>query len=203
MNILARRQQWTIFICCVVIMFFSITLSAMATPSNKKLGNGNTTYNLRITKMQCVDTPYKRSILHNCTMVHLPNNTVGLNISVEVPIVLSFFQITVKVYYKYTTYRPFMIDWTIELCQALRNRNLNPSTVFVMKVYADSLPEFYYPCPHGNRTYAFFWTLEPSYIPSTLPSGDYRLDVYYQDSTHTTLFAFRIYGSVRKQGLIG
>uniref|UniRef100_A0A182W2I0 Uncharacterized protein n=1 Tax=Anopheles minimus TaxID=112268 RepID=A0A182W2I0_9DIPT len=65
------------------------------------------------------------------------------------------------------------------------------------------MPDFYYPCPHGNRTYATFWMFEPGYIPSTLPSGDYRLDVYFRDATRSVLYAIQMFCSMRKQGLIG
>uniref|UniRef100_A0A182W2I1 MD-2-related lipid-recognition domain-containing protein n=1 Tax=Anopheles minimus TaxID=112268 RepID=A0A182W2I1_9DIPT len=203
MNILSRSAQFTTVVCCVSILLFSIALSLAASRSNKKSGNGNTSYTLRVTKLQCIEAPYKLSHLDYCYMVQLPNGTVGLNVSVHVPIVLNYFEITAKVYYKYTTYRPFMIDWNIELCQADRIGKFSPSTALVMKIMRESIPEFYYSCPHGNRTYATVWMFEPDYIPSTLPSGDYRLDVYFRDSTRSILFALQMFCSMRKQGLIG
>uniref|UniRef100_A0A182MDN7 Uncharacterized protein n=1 Tax=Anopheles culicifacies TaxID=139723 RepID=A0A182MDN7_9DIPT len=153
--------------------------------------------------MHCIDTPYKKSHLIVCEMIKFDNSTVGLNISIAIPIVLNYFELTAKLFYKYTSYRPFMIDWTVELCKAVRSTNLNPSTALVMRVIEETMPEFYYPCPHGNRTYTLIWTFHPAHIPSTLPSGDYRLDIYFRDATRTTLFAIQNFGSVRKQGIIG
>ncbi|XP_053667462.1 uncharacterized protein LOC128717811 [Anopheles marshallii] len=203
MDILARRQQCTTFICCVTIVLLSTTLSFGARQLNRKSGKNNSSYILRVTKMHCIEAPYKRTHLNYCEMVQFSNGTVGLNTSVDIPIVLNYFEVTAKVYYKYTTYRPFMIDWTIELCQVHRNGKFNPSTTIVLQIIKQSLPEFYYPCPHGNRTYTTFWTLEPSYIPSTLPSGDYRLDVHFRDSSRSTLYAAQLFCSMRKQSLIG
>uniref|UniRef100_A0A182LXU9 MD-2-related lipid-recognition domain-containing protein n=1 Tax=Anopheles culicifacies TaxID=139723 RepID=A0A182LXU9_9DIPT len=205
MNILSRSAQCTTFICCVAIVFFSIAFSFAATRSNRKFlkGIGNASHIVRITKMQCIETPYKLSHLNYCYMVQLPNGTVGLNTSLDIPQVLNYLEITAKVYYKYTTYRPFMIDWTIELCQADRIGKFNPSTALVMKFIAGTVPEFYYPCPHGNRTYATFWIFEPSYVPSSLPSGDYRVDIYFRDTSRTVLYAIQMFCSMRKQGLLG
>uniref|UniRef100_A0A182Y6N9 Uncharacterized protein n=1 Tax=Anopheles stephensi TaxID=30069 RepID=A0A182Y6N9_ANOST len=153
--------------------------------------------------MLCVRTPYKYTIVNHCTMEQFPNGTVGLHISVHIPVVMNYIEISAKAYYKYTTYRPFMIDWSIEYCRAARVGNFNPTTAVVMKVVEESMPDFYYPCPHGNRTYTVFWLLPAKFIPESMPSGDYRLDIYYRDSANTIFFALEMYGAVRKQGIIG
>ena len=110
---------------------------------------GTITHNLRISKIICVNTPYKLTHLNYCKMEQLPNGTIALNASIDVPIVLNYLEITTKLFYKYTTYRPFMIDWNIELCQAFRSGGYNPSTALVLKIIEATIPEFYYACPHG------------------------------------------------------
>uniref|UniRef100_A0A182QGQ5 Uncharacterized protein n=1 Tax=Anopheles farauti TaxID=69004 RepID=A0A182QGQ5_9DIPT len=151
----------------------------------------------------CIETPYKYTHLNYCKMEQFENGTIGLNFSVYAPQVINYGVITAKVFYKYTTYRPFMIDWSMEYCQAYRTKKYSPSTAVVMNIVQESVPYLYSPCPHGNRTYNVLWLFEPRYIPETLPSGDYRLDIYIRDSTNTVMFALQVFGSVRKQGLIG
>ena len=106
---------------------------------------------VRITKMLCIEQPYKHSTLQHCEMEQFANGTVGLHISVHIPIVLDYIAVSAKVYYKYTTYRPFMIDWTMEYCRAARVGTFNPTNALIMKVIEESMPDFYYPCPHGVR----------------------------------------------------
>uniref|UniRef100_A0A182QQG3 MD-2-related lipid-recognition domain-containing protein n=1 Tax=Anopheles farauti TaxID=69004 RepID=A0A182QQG3_9DIPT len=205
MNVPSYRHIANIVLFCAVgkLLFLTVMQPQCAAQMNRKSPKGNVSHKLRITSIECIDAPYKLTHLNYCKMVQFPNGTVGLNTSVHIPIVLNYFEVTVKVYYKYTTYRPFMIDWSIELCQAERIGKFNPTTAIVMKIIEDSVPEFYYPCPHGNRTYATFWTFEPSYIPATLPSGNYRLDVFFRDATFSKLYAIRMECVMRRQGLIG
>ncbi|XP_035895975.1 uncharacterized protein LOC118504960 [Anopheles stephensi] len=165
--------------------------------------NNNVSHSLRITMMQCINAPYKESQLHNCKMEQFPNGTVGLNISLTIPKVLNYLGLVVKTYYKYTTYRPFMIDWSIDYCQTARNRNMSPASVVIMKIIQESLPEYSYPCPQGNITYDTFWMFEPRYVLQTLPSGNYRMDIFIKDAADNTLIALQIFGAIRKQGIIG
>uniref|UniRef100_A0A182Y6N8 MD-2-related lipid-recognition domain-containing protein n=2 Tax=Anopheles stephensi TaxID=30069 RepID=A0A182Y6N8_ANOST len=203
---LCRRQTGLLLLYSTVqILFTVLAYSKSLAQTSRKLESGNTStsHTLRITKMQCIDAPYKLALLERCKMEQFANGTVGLNISIHVPTIVNYVEILAKTYYKYTTYRPFMIDWSMEYCQAARVGKFNPSTALVMRIIEESLPQFYYPCPHGNRTYSSFWLLEPKFIPSVLPSGNYRLDVYFRDSAQAVIFAVQVFGVVRKQGLIG
>ncbi|XP_053667460.1 uncharacterized protein LOC128717809 [Anopheles marshallii] len=169
----------------------------------KKTGKSNITHSLRITNIQCVETPYELTYLNYCKMEQLPNNMVALNVSILAPMVLNFIETKIKLFYKYTSYRPFMIDWSIELCQAYRMGRFNPSAILMLKVIEDTAPQYHHPCPHGNRTYIIVWLFNPKFIPETLPSGNYRLDIYLRDTTNKILFAFQMFGAIRKHGLIG
>uniref|UniRef100_A0A9I3FGW7 Uncharacterized protein n=1 Tax=Anopheles epiroticus TaxID=199890 RepID=A0A9I3FGW7_9DIPT len=135
-------------LCFSALLLFSTLPIGTARPKAKvKQRSSNRT--VRITKMQCIDTPYKHSTLKHCAMEQFPNGTVGLHISVDIPIVLNYIAISAKVHYKYVTYQPFMIDWSMEYCRAARVGQLNPTNAVIMKVIEESLPDFYYPCPHG------------------------------------------------------
>uniref|UniRef100_A0A182JHY3 Uncharacterized protein n=1 Tax=Anopheles atroparvus TaxID=41427 RepID=A0A182JHY3_ANOAO len=160
-------------------------------------GDTNATHNSRVTKIQCVDMPYKRTKLNYCLMGTFSNQTNFLNASLDVPMPLNFLLLTTKLFYKYRTYRPFMIDWSVELCQALRapqRRNL--ITNMVIKVIADTLPQFLYKCPHGNRTYTTTWLYPSKFVLTTVPSGEYRLDMRFLHKDEMTLFALQLFLSI-------
>uniref|UniRef100_A0A182NRB4 Uncharacterized protein n=1 Tax=Anopheles dirus TaxID=7168 RepID=A0A182NRB4_9DIPT len=202
MNVPSIRRANIALLCIGLGLVLSVMLSQCVAQLNRKSAKSNVSRRVRFTKAECVGAPYKLSHLNYCNMVQFPNGTIGLNVSVHIPIVLNYFEINAKVFYKYSTYRPFMIDWSIEMCQAIRVGKFNPATAFVMKVAEKSVPEYYHPCPHGNRTYKTFWIIEPSYIPDTLPSGDYRVDIFFRDATFSKLLSVQVYCAIRKQGLI-
>ncbi|XP_053667459.1 uncharacterized protein LOC128717808 [Anopheles marshallii] len=193
----------SLLLFCVFLQVLIAILSHGAKQPVKKIITGNINRTVRVTKMLCINTPYKYTILKQCEMGQFPNGTVGLQISLDVPVVLNYVEINAKGYYKYRTYQPFMVDWTMEYCQAARSGVLNPTNALLMKFVEQTLPDFYYPCPHGNRTYTVFWLLPPKLLPQSLPSGDYRLDIFYRDSSRTDLFALQLYGAVRRLGIIG
>ncbi|XP_053679884.1 uncharacterized protein LOC128730825 [Anopheles nili] len=192
-----------IILLCVSIQFFLTTRAVLNINKKSALGNRTISYSLRMTKILCVDLPYQRTHLNICKMERLSNGTVGLNVSIDVPTSVNYFVIFVKLHYKYTTYRPFMIDWSMEYCQAYRAGKYNPTNAILLNIIAHTVPKYYLPCPHGNRTYSSVWFLNPKLIPSTIPSGDYRLDVSIRDSSNITLFSGQAYGSVRRQGIVG
>uniref|UniRef100_A0A182W2H9 Uncharacterized protein n=1 Tax=Anopheles minimus TaxID=112268 RepID=A0A182W2H9_9DIPT len=172
----------SLLLCCVLTQVFIAILSHGAKQLNKKIAIGNINRTVRVNKMLCINTPYKHTFLKHCEMEQFANGTVGLHISVHIPIVLNYVEVIAKSYYKYTTYQPFLIDWNMEYCQAARVGKFNPSHALVMKIIEETLPDFYYPCPHGNRTYTVFWLLPARLLPQSLPSGNYRLDIFYRDS---------------------
>ncbi|KFB46049.1 AGAP013113-PA-like protein [Anopheles sinensis] len=164
----------------------------------------NATHQLRVTKIQCVDVPYKRTKLNYCRMGTFPNNTVFINASLDVPMPLNYILLSAKLFYKYTAYHPFMVDWNIEICRTLRYPKRQTVIAKVaMKMIIDTLPHFAYNCPHGNRTYSSVWMYPSKFIFKTVPSGDYRLDIRLSDRDEETLFAIQTFMAVRKQGIIG
>uniref|UniRef100_A0A9I3FGL6 Uncharacterized protein n=1 Tax=Anopheles epiroticus TaxID=199890 RepID=A0A9I3FGL6_9DIPT len=138
-----------IFIAMLMQAVLVILLSRSASLYGIRQKKTDVSYVMRITKLQCIDAPYKRTHLNYCKMVQFPNGTVALNTSVTLPMVINYAEIVAKLFYKYKTYRPFMVDWTIEYCQAARKGNLNPTATIMMKIVENSMPDFYYPCPHG------------------------------------------------------
>uniref|UniRef100_A0A1I8JSP4 MD-2-related lipid-recognition domain-containing protein n=1 Tax=Anopheles albimanus TaxID=7167 RepID=A0A1I8JSP4_ANOAL len=157
----------------------------------------------RIVKYQCIGTPYQKTTVHYCNTLRVSNGTTYLNVSIHVPNKLNFINIAVKMYYKYLTYRPFMLDWNLEACHAMRTRRINPIEQVVVKLFEETIPSMYYPCPHGNKTYTILWALDAKYSPKSMPSGDYRIDISFKDRDNVILLAFQAYAAMRRQGLIG
>uniref|UniRef100_A0A240PP81 Uncharacterized protein n=1 Tax=Anopheles christyi TaxID=43041 RepID=A0A240PP81_9DIPT len=205
----AKHLNVTLIFALLQMLLF-ISLSTGVSVLGRQQRKTDISYVMRITKLQCIDAPYKRTHLNHCQMVQFPNGTVALNTSVTIPMVINYAEIVAKVFYRYTTYRPFIIDWSIDYCQAARKGNLNPTAAIMMRIVENSMPDYYYPCPHGVNDAMLrhlgeltLHPFAPSYIPTTLPSGDYRLDIYFRDSTRITLYALQMFASIRKQGLIG
>uniref|UniRef100_A0A182MGV6 MD-2-related lipid-recognition domain-containing protein n=1 Tax=Anopheles culicifacies TaxID=139723 RepID=A0A182MGV6_9DIPT len=203
MDRVTSNTMFLLLFCVCTQVFIAIRSHGAKQQFHKKIATGNINRTVRVTKMVCINTPYKHTFLKNCEMEEFPNGTVGLHISVHIPNVINYVEVIVKAYYKYTTYQPFMIDWNMEYCQAARVGRFNPSHALVMKIIEETLPEFYYPCPHGNRTYTVFWLLPARLLPQSLPSGDYRLDIFYRDSSKTDMFAMQMFAGVRRLGFIG
>uniref|UniRef100_A0A9I3FHB8 Uncharacterized protein n=1 Tax=Anopheles epiroticus TaxID=199890 RepID=A0A9I3FHB8_9DIPT len=149
MGPLSLKQRHCVLLCFILQAFLWSLLVKPTAQLSRKPVRGAVSHQMRITKMQCIHTPYKYTKLHYCYMVQMPNGKVGLNASITISIPINYLGISVKVFYKYTTYRPFMIDWSMEYCQAARKANYNPSTAIIMKVLEETLPDLYYPCPHG------------------------------------------------------
>uniref|UniRef100_A0A240PLN4 Uncharacterized protein n=1 Tax=Anopheles christyi TaxID=43041 RepID=A0A240PLN4_9DIPT len=203
MGTFSHMQRNFVLLCLLAQVFLWPLILQTTAQFNRKAAKNSVSYNLRFNKMRCAHTPYKYTQLHYCFMEQLSNGSVGLNISITIPVEINYLGIQTKLFYKYTTYRPFMIDWSMEYCQAARNGHYSPTTGLMMKIMEETLPDFYYPCPHGNRTYITFWMFEPKYIMQSIPSGDYRMDVFFRDSADENLVAMQLFGTVRKQGLLG
>ncbi|XP_050090988.1 uncharacterized protein LOC126574686 [Anopheles aquasalis] len=165
--------------------------------------NSTKSYNIKITKYLCVNAPYKRSTLHYCKTVLQRNQPAKLNVSISVPETLDYTLVKVKVYYKFKTFQPFLIDVEQEGCEYVRNRPIIPESDFVYNIMKKTAPDISTPCPHGNRTYTMLWWLEERYTPKSIPAGDYRVDVQFIAKDDVLIFALEAYISVRRKGVLG
>uniref|UniRef100_A0A182FBK0 Uncharacterized protein n=1 Tax=Anopheles albimanus TaxID=7167 RepID=A0A182FBK0_ANOAL len=139
-------------------------------------------YSIKIVKFLCLDAPYQRTLLHYCKTILRRNETAILSLNLTVPEVVNYMNVTVRVDYKFSTYRPFLFDAQVEGCEFLRTKTRDPASEMVYKNIFENLPDFATPCPHGNRSYYVNHWLETKNLPASVPAGDYRL---------TTTFAFK------------
>uniref|UniRef100_A0A182NRC0 Uncharacterized protein n=1 Tax=Anopheles dirus TaxID=7168 RepID=A0A182NRC0_9DIPT len=166
-----------------LVLALLIHFSLQNTRSTEKPIERNTTrnkaYSIRITKYLCVGMPYERTTVNYCKTVLRRNQPTVLNVSVHVPEVLNYIWVTVKLYYKFRTFQPFLIDMEQEGCEYMKNRPVIPLTDYIYEIFQKSVPDLSSPCPHGNKTYNIVWWLEEKYTPKSIPAGDYRLDVQF------------------------
>ncbi|KFB53970.1 AGAP013484-PA-like protein [Anopheles sinensis] len=166
--------------------------------------NRNTSrpHSLKVNKYLCVGIPYKRTTVPYCKTILLRNKPAMFNVSVVVPEVLNYILVTMKLYYKYKTYQPFLIDLEQEGCAYMKNRPAIPLADYIYEIFKDAMPELAKPCPHGNRTYFITFLLEDRYSPNSMPAGDYRIDLKFMANDGVILFAVESYFSVRRSGVL-
>ncbi|EGK96821.1 AGAP013484-PA [Anopheles gambiae str. PEST] len=194
------------------IVGLGIILSTILSYSGQCVANAevsvarNTTsikpYSLKITKYLCVGMPYKRTSVPYCKTVLRRNHPAVLNVSVVAPETLNWIWVKVKLFYKFSSYQPFLIDMEQEACEYVKNRPIIPLTDYVYEIMQKTAPELAHPCPHGNTTYNIVWWLEERYTPKSIPAGDYRLDIQFFAHDKVTLFAVETYFTVRRAGVI-
>ncbi|XP_041765416.1 uncharacterized protein LOC121590093 [Anopheles merus] len=159
-------------------------------------------YSFKITKYLCVGTPYQRTSVNYCKTVLRRNHPTVLNVSVIAPEILNWIWVKVKLFYKFSSYQPFLIDLEQEGCEYVKNRPIIPLADYIYQIMQKTAPELASPCPHGNKTYSIVWWLEERYTPKSIPAGDYRLDIQFFAHDKVKLFALETYITVRRAGVI-
>ncbi|XP_053679941.1 uncharacterized protein LOC128730876 [Anopheles nili] len=152
--------------------------------------NNTKQYTFRITKYVCTGAPYKRSNLHYCKTILRRNQPTMINVSLTVPEEVYIGWVVVKLYYKFATYQPFLIDAVFEACEYLKNRPINPVVTYVKDIMQETAPSLMSLCPHGHT-------------PRSVPAGEYRLDITFSLHDNVTAFAFETYIIARRKGIIG
>uniref|UniRef100_A0A182R5B0 Uncharacterized protein n=1 Tax=Anopheles funestus TaxID=62324 RepID=A0A182R5B0_ANOFN len=158
-------------------------------------------YQLRLVKVLCVDQPYKRTIVHYCKTVPRRNQLTLFNLSVFIPDVLNKVFVSLKVEFKYNQYQPFLFDTRVEACQFLRDKPIDPLSLYLYNLFEESVPTILTPCPHGNRTYDILWTMDERLSPRSVPAGDYRVTGHWETVDNVTIAKLEIYLAVRRRGI--
>uniref|UniRef100_A0A182QPM9 Uncharacterized protein n=1 Tax=Anopheles farauti TaxID=69004 RepID=A0A182QPM9_9DIPT len=170
-------------------------------PKRIKFANESKPFTVHVTKYVCTETPYNESELLQCKTILRRNKPALFNISVHVPIVLNTFFFEVKTYYRLNDYQQFPAEIHTEVCSYFRHPSEDILSRHIMSVMFETVPHLMYYCPHGNTTYhAAFW-IEDRFFPKSMPAGDFRMDVRFRTVRNITILAYRIYFSVRRQGI--
>ncbi|KAL9693909.1 hypothetical protein quinque_013194 [Culex quinquefasciatus] len=156
-------------------------------------------YTLRIERNLCVDQPYKYFELLTCSnrlMRNQPSETyfAGRFLTPQEPVFVRY-----KVYYRFRTYQPFLMDEWFNYCEVFDNSGnvskVNRLWVGSLRTSIPNLPG----CPlQGllNVTYV----INEAQFPPFLPAGEYRMDMKFYTAQNETLFAVQTFLSVRAKG---
>uniref|UniRef100_A0A182W0R4 Uncharacterized protein n=1 Tax=Anopheles minimus TaxID=112268 RepID=A0A182W0R4_9DIPT len=167
------------------------------------LQNDTRPFTIRVTRLNCINMPYEETVVKECRIILRRNERSLLCVSVYVPKVYNYVLIQYKLYYKFTTYKPLLIDGHAEVCSYMRGPRVNPLKNYILAVMKELLPNTVHPCPHGNKTYSERTEFKEEYAPKSIPAGDYRLDLRFSNQLNVTLLWIQGFGTVRRKGILG
>uniref|UniRef100_A0A182WEZ4 Uncharacterized protein n=1 Tax=Anopheles minimus TaxID=112268 RepID=A0A182WEZ4_9DIPT len=155
-----------------------------------------------VTKYVCIDMPYKESTLYFCKNIPRRNAPTMISMSMHVPQLYDNVILKISLFYKFSTYQPFLITVNREGCEFIRNPPQFGIEKHVYDIMQETVPELLTPCPSGNRTYTIDWYLQDSHAPKNIPPGDYKLQFKLVEHSNIILFGMDVYFSVRSTGIV-
>ncbi|XP_052892778.1 uncharacterized protein LOC128300665 [Anopheles moucheti] len=159
-------------------------------------------YSVKVKKYVCIDTPYKETTLHSCKSIPRRNEPTIVSVSVNVPKIYDNVMVKVMLFYKFSTYQPFLITIEGNGCEFIRHPPQFGIQKHVYDIFVETAPELLVPCPTGNRTYNITWYLQDRHAPNNIPAGEYKLQFKLIARHNVTLFAMDVYGVVRNTGIV-
>uniref|UniRef100_A0A182Y1J0 MD-2-related lipid-recognition domain-containing protein n=2 Tax=Anopheles stephensi TaxID=30069 RepID=A0A182Y1J0_ANOST len=163
---------------------------------------GASSYSIKIKKYDCIDTPYKESTLYTCKSIPRRNAPTMVNISINIHKIYDDVLVKVMLFYKFSTYQPFMISILGNGCEFIRHPPQVSVEKYVYDIINETLPELLVPCPTGNRIYNLSWYLQDRHAPKNIPPGDYKLQFKLIAQPDITLFGMEAYIAVRTVGVV-
>uniref|UniRef100_A0A182WG74 Uncharacterized protein n=1 Tax=Anopheles minimus TaxID=112268 RepID=A0A182WG74_9DIPT len=146
--------------------------------------------------------PYKESTLYFCKNIPRRNAPTMISMSINVPQLYDIIIVKISLFYKFSTYQPFLISIKKDACEIIRNPPQFGVEKHVFDIVQQTVPELLTPCPSGNRTYTIDWYLQDSHAPRHIPAGDYKLQFKLIVHSNITIFGMEVYGSVRNTGIV-
>ncbi|XP_053668393.1 uncharacterized protein LOC128718802 [Anopheles marshallii] len=182
----------------LVISIVLTSILNIVSPSN----TGTAPYSLKVKKYVCIGTPYKESTLYSCKSILRRNAPTLVQLTLNVPKLYSNVVVKVMMFYKFSTYQPFMITIVGNACEFIRHPPEFGIEKHVYGVIEETAPELLAPCPIGNRIYNITWYLEERHAPKHLPAGEYKIQFQLTIQPNVTLFAMDVYVVVRNVGIV-
>ncbi|KAL1399269.1 hypothetical protein pipiens_002230 [Culex pipiens pipiens] len=158
-------------------------------------------YTLRIERNLCVDQPYKYFELLTCTNRLIRNQPSQTHIVGRFRTLQDVVFCRYKVYYRFRTYQPFLIDEWFNYCDAYDNldgvSSIGLLAIGGLKTTIPDLPG----CPFGGMINVTH-TINEAQFPPFMPAGQYRMDMKFYNAQNETLFAVQTYLTVRAKGAV-
>lgn len=187
--------------------------------------NDTRPFTIHVMRLLCVDMPYVETTVHECRVILRRNQRSLMSVSVYVPKLYNYLLLQVRLYYKFTTYQPLLLDVDFEGCSYVRQPVNDRNIDYFYRMLYNLLPGMVYPCPHGvsvialqnivllkkslqfydlqNRTYTALTEFKEEYAPKSIPAGEYRFDLRIASRVNVTLLRLQTYFTVRRRGILG
>ncbi|XP_053668389.1 uncharacterized protein LOC128718798 [Anopheles marshallii] len=162
----------------------------------------NSSYSISVRKYVCIDAPYKETILQSCKSIPKRNAPTMVYVSLDVPKLYDKVVLKVIMFYKFSTYQPFLISIEGNACEYVLHPPQFGVEKHVYNVIEETLPELLTPCPAGNHTYNITWYFNKRHALKNVPAGEYKLRFKLLSHPGNTLFGMDVYISVRNTGII-
>uniref|UniRef100_A0A182M1I8 Uncharacterized protein n=1 Tax=Anopheles culicifacies TaxID=139723 RepID=A0A182M1I8_9DIPT len=111
-----------------------------------------------------------------------------ISMSLNVPKIYDYVIVKVLLFYKFSTYQPFLFTIEGNACEFIRKPPKFSVEKHVYDVIQETVPVLLTPCPTGNNTYNITWYLQDRHAPKNLPAGDYKLQFKLIVRPNVTLF---------------
>lgn len=137
----------------ILIITVSIQHSFQAKPPN--FGTDDVRpFHIHVLRLKCLDTPYKLITLKTCSVKLIRNKPTRIFLEFDMPTVLDQMFVTFNVNYRINhSYRPLLIDLSVELCATLNQKpGLNPAADYVLNTTRAHVPQAVHACPYGVRS---------------------------------------------------
>lgn len=109
----------------------------------------------------------------------------------------------ISVFYKYTVYQPFVIDYTVDYCE-FRKNNVDNKMMAIIIQYMNRFSNNTHECPFTppERFLLKDAVLDTDLFPKYLPIGEYRIDIEYKSSSNLRYALVETYFATRSRSLV-
>ncbi|XP_055691476.1 uncharacterized protein LOC129794681 [Lutzomyia longipalpis] len=158
-------------------------------------------YDLRMDSVNCSDSGLYGKIDCGVEEISPTVSTIQLNFTST----KDFYPLVrIAFFYRYTTYRSFLLDVTEDFCDFLCDSKPANVINYFWKTLRES-SNFAQGCPFqkDNTYYIKDYALDMSEFPPILPTGDYRVDVDLIDRTDKTtrIALIQIYAFIKRKSI--
>ncbi|XP_052892791.1 uncharacterized protein LOC128300673 [Anopheles moucheti] len=183
--------------------YFMIIVILTSLQNNTPIScTSGSSYSVKVKKYVCIDTPYKESTLHSCKSIPRRNAPTMVHIIIHVPKLYDKILVKVMLFYKFSTYQPFLITIEGNACEYIRHPPQFGLEKHVYDIIEDTVPELLAPCPTGNHTYNITWYLQDRHAPKSIPAGEYKLQFKLIARHNVTIFAMDVYAVIHNIGIV-
>lgn len=113
------------------------------------------------------------------------------------------FKMRISVFYKYTVYQPFVIDYTVNYCE-FRKNNVENKIMAMTIQYISRFSNNTHECPFTppEKFILKDAILDTDLFPKIVPIGEYRIDIEYKSSNNLRYALVETFIETRSRSLV-